>query len=277
MTDSEFIIDVSEETFNEEVLHYSQSLPVLVAFWAVWSVPCRVLAATLEKVVAENSGMFRLARLNVDENPKLAERFNIRSLPHVKAFINGNIAAEFSGNISEAIIQEFLHRVIPSETDLLLEKGKSLLAQCDYSGAELVFNQYLDEVPNHPEALLGLIKANLWLGEADLALQLLSLFPPSREYSTAQLLIPVAQVFADVDALADAQSAPLVITYQRGVRLAMRGNVPAALDGFLDILREDKNFRKGELKALFIGLLTLLGDDFEDARQYRNDLASVLF
>ena len=93
----DFIIHVDESDFEYEVLQYSTQAPVLVDFWATWCVACRVLSPKLEALALEAEGRFRLAKLNVDENEKLARRFKIRNLPAVKAFVDGNVVGEFTG------------------------------------------------------------------------------------------------------------------------------------------------------------------------------------
>ena len=85
------IIDVTEADFEYEVIEYSQNTPVVVDFWAAWCQPCKVLAPMLEKLIKETAGAIRLARVNVDENPNLAIRFGVRSIPAVKAFSGGQI------------------------------------------------------------------------------------------------------------------------------------------------------------------------------------------
>ncbi|NLG74392.1 MAG: tetratricopeptide repeat protein [Chloroflexi bacterium] len=272
------IIDVSEADFEYQVIAYSQQVPVVVDFWADWCVPCRVLGPILEKLAEEGEGSFRLAKVNVDENPNLARRFRVTGIPAVKAFRNGQVVAEFHGAQPEPRVREFLRLVVPSTADLNLEKGWSLLLAGQPEEAEEAFRQVLDEEPDRSPALLGLCKALLLQGEAEEALYTLENFPASREYSAAQNLLPLARAMIQVrhEAPEDFENF-LDSAYHRAINLVMRGNLEAAMDGLLDILRQDKRYRKGEAHQVMLALLELLGEGHPSARQYRSELASVLF
>ena len=274
---SDYIIHVDESDFQYEVLQYSAHVPVLVDFWAEWCVPCRVLDPKLEDLAREGEGSFRLAKVNVDENARLAKQFKIRNIPAVKAFVDGNVVAEFSGVLSDEGLRDFIRRLAPAPEDLTYAKGQNLMKLEDYSEAEDAFREFLSMRPSHPGALLGLVRALLFQGEGEEAEVLLRHFPASSEYATAQLLRPAAHAFAESKGQEVQSEDPLEAAFRNGIRLAKRGNILAAMDGFLDILRKDRNFHKGEVKDVFVGLLALIGDAHPEARQYRQDLSAVLF
>ncbi len=273
----DFIVHVDESDFEYEVLQYSAQVPVLVDFWAAWCVPCRVLGPKLEALARAGEGRFRLAKLNVDENAKLARRYKVRNIPAVKAFVDGHMVAEFSGVPSDERLRAFVHHLAPTPEDLMYAKGNSLMELGDYAEAEDAYRQFLSVQPDHTSALLGLIRALLLQGEGREALVLLESFPASSEYATAQLLKPVARAFAAYRDDHIESEHPLEAAFMNGIRLARRGNILAALDGFLEILRADRSYRGGEVKDVFVGLLALLGDDHPETGQYRKDLSSALF
>ncbi len=187
-----FIIHVTENDFEYEVIQYSQQTPVVVDFWADWCIPCKSLGPILTKFTEQRQGEFRLAKVDVDENPKLANRFNIRGIPAVKGFRNGQVVAEFTGVVPEDQVRKFLDEVIPGPSDLQLEKGNSLLKTEDWARAETAFRQVLEERQQHPGALLGLAKCLLTQGYGPQTLKILNEFPASREFSPAQQLRPLA-------------------------------------------------------------------------------------
>lgn len=278
MMASDFIIDVTEADFEYEVLAFSQQVPVVVDFWAEWCGPCKTLGPMLERIAREAHGAFRLAKVNVDGSPNLALRYGIHSIPAVKAFRSGVMVAEFAGVQPEARIRDFLRSIAPSQIDLMLEKGHSMLNLQQPSQAEQAFREALAEVPENTSALLGLAKSRMLQGDSKESYAILRSFPPSREFSSAQLLLPLCEVMQDVRAgRLHHEDNPLDPAFERAIWLIVNGKFEAAMDGLLDILREDKNFRSGKARAVMVALLETLGEASPVTRQYRSELASVLF
>ncbi len=274
---SQHIINVNESSFDYEVIEYSQNVPVLVDFWAEWSIPCKTLDPILRDLAIQGEGNFRLARLNVDENPKVALRFNVHGLPVVKAFREGAIIAEFSGLKPEEEIRRFLRLVIPSHVDLSLDKGRSLSRMEKWEDAAEAFHNVLDERPDHPGALVGLAKAMLALGQFSDAIEILESAPTSREAKTVDILYSLATALERFDTQDSKEISPIETTYQHALRLVHLGNFPAAMDGILAVLRQDKHYRDDEARQVILGIFEILGDENPLTRQYRNELASILF
>jgi putative thioredoxin len=272
------ILDVSEADFEREVLLRSHEVPVVVDFWATWCMPCKVLGPLLERLTIEAGGLFRLARVDVDQNPNLALRFGVRGIPSVKGFRNGQVVAEFVGAQPEPMVRRFIQGLAPKEADQELEKARSFLATHHWAEAEAAFRQVLVREESSGPAALGLAKSLLMLGKGAEALSILRQFPPSNEVVEAERLRPLAELLADVEADGPRPNGEaLEASLYQAARLIARGNLPAAMDGLLDILRQDKRYRGGLPKNVLLALFVLLGDEDPLTRQYRDELASVLF
>lgn len=277
MMASEYIIEVTESDFEYQVLAFSQKTPVVVDFWAEWCVPCKTLGPLLEKLTQEAHGAFRLAKVDVDQNQTLAMRYNVRSIPTVKAFRNGAVVSEFVGLRPEPALREFLSELAPSAADLALEKANSMLTMEQYTSAESAFRDVLEITPGRPAALLGLAKSLLFQGQTEAASRILRGFPASREFNAAQSLLPLIAALERVENGDAWSDDPLDAAYNRAIKLVRRGNVPAAIDGLMEVLRQDKRYRDGAARQVILSLLELLGEDNPLTRQYRQELAMVLF
>jgi thioredoxin len=151
-------VDVTTETFEEDVLQRSEEVPVVVDFWAEWCGPCRVLGPVLEREAESRDGEFALVKVDVDANQELALRYGIQGIPAVKAFRGGRVVNEFVGALPPAAVAQFLDDVTgPTGTERVLEELQesgdlpevvAALQQNDYERAlELV----LDEVAGAEE------------------------------------------------------------------------------------------------------------------------------
>lgn len=281
MTPSEHIIEVTEADFEYQVLEYSATAPVVVDFWASWCIPCRTLGPLLEKLAQEAQGAFRLAKIDVDANPNLARRFGIRSIPAVKAFRDGQMVAEFTGVRPEPQVRQFLSQLAPDEAALLIEKGDSLLIMEEPAQAEKAYLSALELSPTNEVAAMGLARSLLMQGRANEARLILHAISQPRLFATAERLAPLVEALLKIethgyDELLDSDN-PLDNAYARALRLVSRGNLLAALDGLLEILRQDKHYRNGLAHKVVLSLLELLGEAHPETRAYRAELAQVLF
>jgi putative thioredoxin len=274
MVSSEYILDVNEKSFEFEVLFYSKNIPVLVDFWASWCQPCKQLSPMLETTVTEADGQLRLAKVDVDANQTLAMQYQVRSIPTVIAFQDGKVIAEFSGLITQDQLDDFIQLLLPpSQINLDLEKGESLLGLHEWNQAANIFENLTTFEDCPPAALLGLAKAYIPIGKISEAYKLLKGFPASKEYRQAESLLPLV---VDLSKPIDVES-DLDAMYSNSLRLIIRGNLLAALDGLLEILKINKNYHNGKAKLAFLGLLEILGEQDERTREYRSELSTILF
>src|SRR4029077_12424157 len=155
-------MDVTDSNFATAVLDRSHSLPVVVDFWADWCAPCRQLGPVLEREVSKRAGRLELVKLDVDANPTVSRSYSIQGIPAVKAFHKGRVVAEFVGAQPAAAVERFLDSLLPSEADLLAQRGDE-----ESLRAALILE------PGHAEAALHLARMLHGRGQMDEALEVL--------------------------------------------------------------------------------------------------------
>ena len=278
MSLSKHIVDIDEATFESEVILRSHEVPVVVDFWAPWCGPCRMLSPILERQAIEAGGTFVLAKVNVDDNPALSIRFGVQGIPAVKAFRYGEIAAEFVGAQPESMVQRFIEQLVPSETQQAIEEALSMLGTRHYQEAENAFREVLDKDEANADAALGLVESLLMSGQGREALEILEHFPAGTAWAKAERYKPLAELLVEAGQQeVGSDQDPMEASLHQSARLIERGNLEAAMDGLLGILREDKNYRGGWVKRIMLALFELLGDQDPSTRKYREEMASVLF
>jgi putative thioredoxin len=275
---SENILDVSEATFEDDVIMRSHQVPVVVDFWAPWCGPCRMLGPILERLAIEGGGSFVLAKLNVDDNPSLSIRYGVQGIPAVKAFHNGEVVAQFVGAQPEPRVRRFIDNLAPDPAATAVEEASSLLGTRHYADAEQAFSDVLAEDAGNPAAALGLVKSLLMQGKGEQAMEWLDHFPAGTEWAMAEKLKPLASLLVEADDCDEVEhDDPLEAQLHHAAHLIRRGNLPAAMDGLLGVLRQDKGYRDGVPKDALLALFAMLGDQDALTREYREELASVLF
>lgn len=275
------ITDASDATFMVDVVEASQRGPVVVDFWAPWCEPCKTLTPTLEKVATETPDV-TLVKVNIDENPRVAQALQIESIPNVKAFRNGELFAEFLGAQPEDAVREFFGNLNPSEADLLANRGDAALAQGQLQEAAQYFQAALERDEKHGRSAGGLIAIMTDVGDLDAAEGIAAEFPNDPDVLRLATLIRFARGAEgqDRDALLarlEADSNDLAAQYALGCMDAQDGNWEESLQRFLEIARTDRKFMDDAGKNAMLDLFRLLGDEHPLTNEYRSALTMVLF
>jgi putative thioredoxin len=250
------ISNVTEQEFQAKVIERSKQVPVVVDFWAEWCGPCRTLGPAIEDAVRKRNGEIELAKVDTDHNPGIAQKYEIASIPAVKAFKDGKVVAEFIGAIPPARIEAFLNEIVPSEADRLAE-----------SGDEDSLRKALELDPRHAQAAIGLGRIQLARGDTEEALETLGPFPHDfvADGLTARAELSATHNGAAADAL------------QRGFAAWDDANPDEALAQLQSVLAEEQDpQRKDQLRRVMVAIFTELGADHPLAREHRRRLAAAL-
>jgi putative thioredoxin len=282
---AQHVLDVRDADFDREVLQRSAERPVVVDFWAPWCGPCRSLGPLLERLAAEHAGAFVLARVNVDEEPRLAQGFAVRAIPTVLGFRAGKIVAEFTGAQPEPALRQFLAALLPTEADRAVADAETLARAGDAAGAEARFREALALDAHQPRALLGLARALAGRARESEALDLLERVTGSAaleaeaERLAAELRTRLGggEDEAALRARIAADPGDLAARLALGRALAGAQRWEEALAELLEVVRRDAAFEDEAARKAMLDVFALLGADHALVARFRAELARLLF
>lgn len=183
---AEFIYDVTNADFDAKVMNASMEKPVIVEFWAPWCGPCKQLMPILEQSIGAKGGKIAMAKINIDDNPELAQAFRVQSVPMVVAMYMGQPVTAFAGVRPQAEINKLLDQLEqvaeknkPQALDLdaALKDAAEFMAENDLQSAQHLYSVILSENPEHAQAYVGLIRVLIAAGQPEEAQAMLTSAP----------------------------------------------------------------------------------------------------
>jgi putative thioredoxin len=253
------VIDVSEATFQSEVLERSLTTPVIIDFWAAWCEPCKQLSPVLEKLAVEANGAWVLAKIDVDANPRLAQMFRVQGIPMVFAVAGGQPVDAFTGVLPEAQLRQWLDAVlrasgleVEAPADPRLDSADDALMNGDFDEAERAYRKILAESPADAAAEAGLAQVGLM--------------------RRVQGVDPAAAMVAAAGAPDDVAVQTLAADIE-----VLSGQAEAAYRRLVELVRRTAGAQRESVRQHLVSLFTVAGPDDPAVVAARRALASALF
>lgn len=287
----ENIKDATDATFMADVVEASKEAPVIVDFWAPWCGPCKTLGPLLEQAVTATNGKVRMVKVNVDENQMIAAQLQVRSIPTVYAFVDGQPVDAFQGAVSPAEVQEFVKRLADgANADVIgeaLEQGEQMLEQGAAAEAAQIFAMVLQQDPENAPAFGGMIRAAVIAGDLDRAEQMLAQVP---EAVADHAAIAAARGALDLARQAEGAGETRELReklekspddhqarFDLAIALLAERDNAGAVDELLELFRRDREWNEGAAREQLMKIFDTLGPKDPIALAGRRRLSSMIF
>jgi putative thioredoxin len=294
---SPHIKDSGLATFAADVLEASREVPVIVDFWAPWCGPCKQLGPLLEKAVTEADGAVRLVKVNIDENPEIAQQLRIQSIPTVYAFKDGQPVDGFMGALAESQIKAFVSGLAggdhghggPGHAEEILTMAAEAFAAGDIGTAAQAYGHVLQDEPGNPKAVAGLAACYLKSGDIERAKTTLQLVRPDGAADEAIRAVEAELRLREIAAQAPrgeievlkarlaADAGDHQARFDLAQALDANGDREAALNELLEIVRRDRKWNDDAARKHIVTLFEALGPTDPRTLEARRKLSAILF
>mgnify|MGYP001141486507 CR=1 FL=1 len=286
-------------TFAADVLEASREVPVIVDFWAPWCGPCKTLGPMLEAAVSAANGAVKMVKVNIDENPEIAQQLRIQSIPTVYAFKNGQPVDGFMGALPESQVKAFVAGLTggeghehghggPEHTAEVLSMGAQALEAGDIAMAAQAYGHVLQDEPGHPAAVAGLARAYLQGGDVERARTTLQMVRPDAaqdeairaveaELKLREAPAPQTGEVAALRARLEADPRDHQARFDLATALDAAGDRDGAIAELLELVRRDRQWNEAAARKQLVTLFEAMGPADQRTLEGRRRLSSILF
>ena len=289
---ADLIKESNTQNFIRDVIEPSRQQPVIVDFWAPWCGPCKQLGPALEKVVKQANGKVRMVKINIDENPQLAQQMRIQSIPAVFAFVNGQPVDGFMGALPESQLKQFVDRLggqgsMAEEIEAALTDARAAFDAGDIQTAAQIFTQVLQADRENIGAIAGLVRCQMAAGDLENAQATLALVPPAKA-NDPEILSVTAQLEMALNPVDLSEIGQLKTRIERdpddfqaridlAVLLNGAGERPEATDQLIYVIKKMRNWNDEAARKQLVKFFEAWGPKDEFTLAGRRKLSSVLF